>query len=1032
MWSVSGLGHHQGGGSPAVRANGDDVDPSGSKTPQQSLPAGTTGGWVPSVRTEKVDESADQVTQAAGVECKVAHGVVTTAAVPAAVLILVAVLNVVGAIDLSAALDQPELWSRSTLCLVLLLVATQLVCLVLAAEHRAMAAHEHGRRSLGPSLGPLWALRLAVVLAVAGAVAVAAYGDWGWGLVASVGALAEGLALLGLAWSRARAGRGHVPPPAGIGAADPSAGYQTQLPTTGEPRLLAIGASGGGIRAGAFVLGGHQAVQDAAAPLRVDGPEHEPHVFAVSGGSYVAAALALRRTFRPDGTLRTTTGDWRTAYCTGSPELERLRRHTRYLFEPTWRTRDGIVSLVMGAAVNLLILGLVLRIVAWLAALVAVSLGLLGDGRRNGTDELLDLAPTWNDVWDWWPVLGLPVLGLLGVAVLTVLNWRATAAFDAPTDPTDDQPVQERAMTRLERTARWRRVLVFGGLGWLFLTLAIPGAAVGLSHLATHNEPTTLGASVLRSAGFGTEERCVHAFRTDLAETVTSLDRLARLSPGTAQDASAGACGQKITVTRTADPATGAVAGTDPDTVSDISRDTALPGQVVGVSALIAVVAALLRLGPSPEAAAAVSWRTKVTRVLLTWLPLVIVLLVSVYLVLLWTFGFLTRMSGTHLVWAVGLSVFACVLGALVDANATSLHGFYRFRLSSAFAVGVDDEPGPDGVPPTGRALELAPGAVYRYSALRGPAGAGPRLHIVSTLNSRAANEAPSMRGGFPLVFGPSAVEVHREEGRRVSVDTAAYETFAGPGRVSIMASVAISGAAVSPLMGRYGAQMAPYRFLLALFNARVGAWVRNPMHTTTAPQVPPQGPRFLWMTAKPGLWQVALEGIGKTSADFRWIYVSDGGHLDNTGLVECVRHCAGAGTGGRVLVLDASNDPVDTWSAVGDAISVVRADLNIDLRRVAYDEQPPWMRRYEGGGLDVVVVKAVRTGPPAEDSDETDWWSVLPPNVQSFGLVNADFPRSSTLRQKFGDLEFEAYRGLGYASTRTALVAAGWVDEEG
>ena len=245
-----------------------------------------------------------------------------------------------------------------------------------------------------------------------------------------------------------------------------------------------------------------------------------------------------------------------------------------------------------------------------------------------------------------------------------------------------------------------------------------------------------------------------------------------------------------------------------------------------------------------------------------------------------------------------------------------------------------------------GSAEELAPGAVYRFSAFRPPDAEpddpdpGPRLHVVATLNSRAPNEAPSMRGGFPVVFGQTTVDVHREEGRRVSVDTASYENFAGPGRVSVMASVAISGAAVSPLMGRYAVQMAPYRFLLALFNARVGSWVRNPMHTTTQSQVPPQGPRFLWMTAKPGLWQVALEGVGRTSADFRWIYVSDGGHLDNTGLVECVRHCVARGTGGRILVLDASNDPVDTWSAVGDAISVVRADLNIDLRRVAYADQ--------------------------------------------------------------------------------------------
>ena len=45
------------------------------------------------------------------------------------------------------------------------------------------------------------------------------------------------------------------------------------------------------------------------------------------------------------------------------------------------------------------------------------------------------------------------------------------------------------------------------------------------------------------------------------------------------------------------------------------------------------------------------------------------------------------------------------------------------------------------------------------------------------------------------------------------------------------MAAVAISGAAISPLMGRFAVQMTPYRLLLALFNLRIGSWVRNPMH---------------------------------------------------------------------------------------------------------------------------------------------------------------------------------------------------------
>ncbi len=356
---------------------------------------------VPTVRVEHVDTLDREVSSAAGAESSVAHDVARAAAFPAAVLITIATLNVVGAITTSDELDEPELWSRSVLVLVLLLVATQLVCLVLSAEHRAVRAA--GTDDRGP-LRRLWALRAGVVAAVAAAVTVAAYGEWGWGVAAALSAAAEGIALLCLAWS-SQSSVDPEPPP----APRPEAGSAgTRMTIAEDPRLLAIGASGGGIRAAAFVLGGHQAVQDAADPLRVAEPQHEPHVFAVSGGSYVAAALALRRTFRLDGGLRSAPSDWRTAYATGSPELERLRRHTRYLFEPTWRTRDGIVSLLMGAVVNLLIVGLTLRVVAWLSALVAVSVGLLGDDRVGSGDELLDLAPTWHDWWDWWPVLGDP------------------------------------------------------------------------------------------------------------------------------------------------------------------------------------------------------------------------------------------------------------------------------------------------------------------------------------------------------------------------------------------------------------------------------------------------------------------------------------------------------------------------------------------------------------------------------------------------------------------------------------------------
>ena len=73
-------------------------------------------------------------------------------------------------------------------------------------------------------------------------------------------------------------------------------------------------------------------------------------------------------------------------------------------------------------------------------------------------------------------------------------------------------------------------------------------------------------------------------------------------------------------------------------------------------------------------------------------------------------------------------------------------------------------------------------------------------------------------------------------------------------------------------------------------------------------------------------------------------------------------------------------------------------------------------------------MVKAVRTTTPDPDWNDRDWTLELPPNVRSFQLVDKEFPRSATLRQKFGDLEFEAYRSLGYAATHSALRSAAWI----
>ena len=103
----------------------------------------------------------------------------------------------------------------------------------------------------------------------------------------------------------------------------------------------------------------------------------EPDVFAVSGGSYMAAAMAVRRRFaRPDG-QPVTPEPWTESYRVGSAELERLRRHTRYLFEPAIRLRDGVVTLLLGAGLNVVVVGIVLLGLTWVSVLLAVVFGVV-------------------------------------------------------------------------------------------------------------------------------------------------------------------------------------------------------------------------------------------------------------------------------------------------------------------------------------------------------------------------------------------------------------------------------------------------------------------------------------------------------------------------------------------------------------------------------------------------------------------------------------------------------------------------------
>lgn len=830
----------------------------------------------------------------------------------------------------------------------------------------------------------------------------------------------------------------------------------TSAPAWADRPDTVLALSGGGIRSAAFALGACNALQRSG--------RAEPHIVAISGGSYTAAALALFRrwwTDRPDipGVDEPQTRPahvekhdppvpWPAAYRPGSPELARLRRHTRDLVEPGWYLMQGVVALLLGAAVNLLVVVATILFAAWtLGWLYAVTHTLV----ITGTDRIsiaLDVPALRLWSWPGWAV-AVGVL-VLFTGVIWILHGRADGQLSPPpTRPNSD----EKRRWDPERLAGGRLVFTLVVVGLFVVLTVLPAALSGLTRLALDNAPNATTASIVTSMGLTTEKLCRDAVLTDMSEDYEAATKANDLDPGQKRTLKGAACGSSYEVVVAAVPAeepreaiAASVAAQRRAADETAGDGGGLTATLTTLTALLAAVGAAVKFaGTTGDVQAASGWRRQLRRLLLQWVPLAAVIGTGVWLLARWTFRLTLEQQVRNTLWPA-LIVLAAILATVVcSANLTSLHGYYRRRLSSAFAAGRAAPDAEAAARDDCAAAGLPYADVYRFSDLRLP------LHIVTTANVHAYGETPTRRGGLPFTFSSSDTTVVTMDGV-VGRDVTCYENAAGAGRTSVMSVVAMSGAAVSPLAGRYAARLAPFRMLLTLFNVRVGVWVLNP--TWTGPDdVPGDGARrwHCWpaepaFTNRPGSAQILREAVGRSSIRDRWLYLSDGGHLDNTGLVEAVRLLDGpAGAAGHVIAVDASNDASGTWAAVGDALAVIRADLDIDLRRsdggpapvgsqkdeartpapgrkrllgaAAPAEPPPdHVRHYQGeesdDGLWVTVVKAV-LNPSLTD---------LPEPVAAFVRTHPDFPRASTTRQDFGDVEFEAYRALGEAYTAEAL----------
>jgi len=165
-------------------------------------------------------------------------------------------------------------------------------------------------------------------------------------------------------------------------------------------------------------------------------------------------------------------------------------------------------------------------------------------------------------------------------------------------------------------------------------------------------------------------------------------------------------------------------------------------------------------------------------------------------------------------------------------------------------------------------------------------------------------------------------------------------------------------------------------------------------------------------------LWS---EAVGHLSYRDTWMYVTDGGHYDNLGLVEALRRGAQ-----HIVVLDASGDRADTWFTLGGSIALARSDAGVNITL-----DPAKM--IEGGtGLkpgQVIHPWAYGTFSRAPGLPEKGdiwvcklgWWTEAPWDVLAYAQDHSTYPCDSTLEQLYDAAEFEAYHELGQAAVLAA-----------
>lgn len=362
-------------------------------------------------------------------------------------------------------------------------------------------------------------------------------------------------------------------------------------------------------------------------------------------------------------------------------------------------------------------------------------------------------------------------------------------------------------------------------------------------------------------------------------------------------------------------------------------------------------------------------------------------------------------------------------------ANTSSLHSFYRARLTRAYlAVGNQNRGLFQQTPPQSNVTEVVGGDDISLSNYRPDARGGP-IHLVNTCLNQTRDDQSGLynadRKGIAVIASWRGLEVGVD---KFIAATPNYD--AG----TLGRWIAVSGAAASPGAGSYTSR--GLALLVYFLGVRLGLWVRAPHQTVELRWLSRLGWRFM---PKP------LMLTSEASATFfgverPWWYLSDGGHFDNTGVYPLLKRELDF-----IILSDASSDARYDFGDIENMVRKARIDFGAEIDFYTREEAA---HLFSLAGADLTVLSPEemnnnhsrrgvllariryreRAEPARSDGLEPTpirpegTLLVIKPNLHdeldadllAYAKKHSDFPHESTGDQSFDEAQWESYHRLG------------------